>query len=55
MEVSTMEEALPEPRKKGGLRTIPFIICKQNLHRSITSISLSLPQFAAPCMEFLFS
>ncbi|KAM0848926.1 hypothetical protein ACQ4PT_054062 [Festuca glaucescens] len=29
MEVSTMEEALPEPRKKGGLRTIPFIISNE--------------------------
>ncbi|KAM0888718.1 hypothetical protein ACQ4PT_028192 [Festuca glaucescens] len=29
MEVSTIEEALPESRKKGGLRTIPFIISNE--------------------------
>jgi hypothetical protein len=30
MEMSAMEEALPKAmeRRKGGLRTIPFIICK---------------------------
>lgn len=30
MEVSAMEEAAhPKANKKGGLKTIPFIICKQ--------------------------
>lgn len=33
-----MEEALPNPnqRRKGGLRTIPFIICKSIIERPAT-------------------
>jgi hypothetical protein len=42
MEVSAMEEALPKAtaRRKGGLRTIPFIICK-NTDRAATHVFLS--------------
>jgi hypothetical protein len=43
MEVSTMEEAFPKA-KKGGLRTIPFIICKQIDQASILNLVVNLNQ-----------
>jgi hypothetical protein len=43
MEVSAMEETLPKARK-GGLRTIPFILCKKIDHASILNLVVSLNQ-----------
>jgi hypothetical protein len=39
-----MEEAFPKANKKGGLRTIPFIICKQIDQASIHNLVVSFNQ-----------